>query len=169
MSDIVEAEGLKISKPLYDFIEDAAAGAGLTAEAFWGVVARIATAHTGTNEKLLERREVLQAEIDRWYGTDGPKGPAEQEAFLREIGYIVPEGPDFEIETSGVDPEISSVSGPQLVVPVKNARYALTAMNARRGSLYDALYGTDVISDEGGAEKGGAYNPVRGAKVIAFA
>ena len=169
MTDTVAAAGLSISKPLYDFIEDAAAGAGLSGESFWNAVSRIAASHTATNEALLERREALQRRIDDWYEANGPQGPEAQEAFLREIGYLVDEGADFTIETSGVDPEISAISGPQLVVPVKNARYALNAANARWGSLYDALYGTDVIPEDGGAERGGGYNPVRGAKVIAFA
>jgi malate synthase len=169
MSDTVSAAGLTISKPLFDFIEGAATGAGMQPDEFWGAVARIASAHTGTNEALLEKREKLQKQIDNWYERNGPQGPEAQEDFLREIGYLVEEGPDFTIETTGVDPEIAEIAGPQLVVPVKNARYALNAANARWGSLYDALYGTDAIPEEGGAEKGGGYNPVRGGKVIAFA
>ncbi|MEM0929101.1 MAG: malate synthase G [Pseudomonadota bacterium] len=169
MSDYVPVAGLSVSKPLFDFIEGAATGAGLTAEDFWRAVARISEQHTGTNQALLDKRDALQTQIDTWYTEGGDKGPEAQETFLREIGYIVPEGPDFTIETMGIDPEISQIAGPQLVVPVKNARYALNAANARWGSLYDALYGTDAISEEGGAEKGGGYNPVRGAKVIAFA
>ncbi|MEM9838152.1 MAG: malate synthase G [Pseudomonadota bacterium] len=169
MSDTVSAAGLSVSQPLYAFIEEAAAGAGMGADEFWGAVARIATAHTATNEALLERREALQSQIDRWYEENGPQDAAAQEAFLRDIGYLVPEGGDFTIETSGVDPEVAAISGPQLVVPIKNARYALNAANARWGSLYDALYGTDVISEDGGAERGGGYNPARGAKVIAYA
>jgi malate synthase len=169
MSSTVSVAGLEVSQPLHAFIEEAANGAGILPADFWRHVAKIAEMHMGTNQKLLDRREELQAKIDAWYEKNGPQGPAEQEAFLREIGYLVPEGADFEIETSGVDPEIASIAGPQLVVPVKNARYALNAANARWGSLYDALYGTDAIPEEGGAEKGGGYNPARGAKVIAFA
>ncbi|MCQ8185370.1 malate synthase G [Parvularcula maris] len=169
MTDTVSAAGLEIAKPLYDFIEGAASGAGMTGDEFWNAVARIAQAHAATNEKLLAKREDLQQQIDAWYEKNGPQGPEAQEAFLREIGYLVPEGGDFTIETSGVDAEIAQISGPQLVVPIKNARYALNAANARWGSLYDALYGTDVIGEEDGAERGGAYNPVRGGKVIAFA
>ncbi|MEO1658525.1 MAG: malate synthase G [Pseudomonadota bacterium] len=169
MSDYVPIAGLSVSQPLFDFIEGAATGAGMTAEDFWRAVAKIADQHTATNQALLDKREALQTQIDDWYAEGGDKGPEAQEAFLREIGYIVPEGPDFSIETTGIDPEISQISGPQLVVPVKNARYALNAANARWGSLYDALYGTDAIAEDGGAEKGGGYNPVRGAKVIAFA
>ncbi|NNU15073.1 malate synthase G [Parvularcula sp. ZS-1/3] len=169
MSDTITMAGLTISKPLADFIEGAAAGAGMTAEEFWGAVRRITDKHTETNEKLLAKRADLQGQIDAWYEKNGPQGPEAQEAFLREIGYLVPEGGDFTIETAGVDPEVAEISGPQLVVPVKNARYALNAANARWGSLYDALYGTDAIPEDGGAEKCGAYNPVRGGKVIEFA
>ncbi|MEE4209226.1 MAG: malate synthase G [Parvularcula sp.] len=169
MSATVKAAGLFISKPLYEFIEGAANGAGMLPEDFWRAVAAICEEHGPTNQALLDKRANLQAKIDRWYDENGPQGPAEQERFLREIGYLVDEGPDFVIETSGVDPEIASIAGPQLVVPVKNARYALNAANARWGSLYDALYGTDAIPEDGGAERGGGYNPERGAKVIAFA
>lgn len=169
MSEYVPIAGLTVSKPLFDFIEGAATGAGMSAEDFWRAVAKIAADHTATNQALLDKRDELQTKIDNWYTEGGDKGPEAQEAFLREIGYIVPEGSDFTIETLGIDPEISQISGPQLVVPVKNARYALNAANARWGSLYDALYGTDSIPETDGAEKGGGYNPVRGAKVIAFA
>ncbi|GGY41786.1 malate synthase G [Parvularcula lutaonensis] len=169
MTETISVAGLEVEKPLYDFIAGAAQGAGMSVEDFWRAVAKIAEKHTGTNEALLQKREDLQSKIDAWYIENGPQGPAEQEKFLREIGYIVDEGPDFAIETTGVDPEIAEINGPQLVVPVKNARYALNAANARWGSLYDALYGTDVIPEEGGAEKGKGYNPKRGAKVIEFA
>ncbi|MEM9809841.1 MAG: malate synthase G [Pseudomonadota bacterium] len=169
MSETVSVAGLTISKPLADFIEGAATGAGMTPDDFWRVVADISDRYTDRNQELLEKRDRFQDKIDAWYAEGGDIGPEAQEAFLSEIGYIVPEGSDFSIETTGIDPEISEISGPQLVVPVKNARYALNAANARWGSLYDALYGTDVISEDGGAEKGGAYNPARGAKVIAFA
>ncbi|MEM6914161.1 MAG: malate synthase G, partial [Pseudomonadota bacterium] len=169
MSDYVPVAGLSVSQPLFDFIEGAATGAGMGAEDFWRAVAKITEDHSATNQALLDKRKVLQTQIDTWYTEGGDKGPEAQEQFLRAIGYIVPEGPSLTIETTGVDPEISQISGPQLVVPVKNARYALNAANARWGSLYDALYGTDAIPEDGGAEKGGGYNPVRGAKVIAFA
>ena len=169
MTDTISVAGLQVEKPLYDFIESAAPGAGIAVEDFWRSVAAIAEAHTGTNQALLDKREDLQTKIDEWYTANGPQGPDAQQDYLRGIGYLVDEGPDFTIETSGIDPEIAEISGPQLVVPVKNARYALNAANARWGSLYDALYGTDAIPDEPGSERGGGYNPARGAKVIAFA
>ena len=124
------------------------------------------------NKSLLKTRSDLQAKIDAWFETNSfSKTSLETyEAFLRKIGYIHDDKEDFEIETDNVDPEIALIAGPQLVVPITNARYALNAANARWGSLYDALYGTDVISAEGGAELiAGKYNPIRGSKVISFA
>ena len=123
------------------------------------------------NRALLQNREDLQKAIDAWLidhrGSDFDADA--YTAFLREIGYLVEEGDDFEITTANTDPEIATIAGPQLVVPVLNARYALNAANARWGSLYDALYGTDAISEDDGATRAGGYNPVRGAKVIAHA
>ena len=126
---------------------------------------------TPKNRALLQKRDAFQQKLDDFYKSKRDSGYSheEYETFLRGIGYLLPEGEAFAVSTSNVDPEIAVVAGPQLVVPVMNARYALNAANARWGSLYDALYGTDAISDEDGAERGKAFNPVRGSKVIAWA
>jgi malate synthase len=167
----VEAHGLSIDKRLYDFIvSQAIPGTPVEADAFFAGFSRIVHDLAPKNRALLAKRDDLQAQIDAWYRENGaPADLAAYESFLREIGYLLPEGPDFKIETANVDPEISSIAGPQLVVPVMNARYALNAANARWGSLYDALYGTDAISEADGAEKGKGYNPVRGTKVVSWA
>ena len=167
----VEAHGLSIDKRLYDFIvTQAIPGTEVEADAFFAGFSRIVHDLAPKNRALLAKRDDLQAQIDAWYRKNGaPADLAAYESFLREIGYLLPEGPDFKIETANVDPEISSIAGPQLVVPVMNARYALNAANARWGSLYDALYGTDAVSEADGADKGKGYNPVRGGKVVAWA
>lgn len=166
----VQTHGLSIDRRLYDFVVDQAIpGTQVEAEAFFAGFSKIIHDLAPKNRTLLAKRDALQAEIDAWYRKNGaPSDLAAYEGFLREIGYLLPEGPAFKIETANVDPEISTLAGPQLVVPVMNARYALNAANARWGSLYDALYGTDAISEADGAEKGKVYNPVRGAKVIAW-
>jgi len=166
-----ERAGLHIARALHDFIEtEALAGSGIASDAFWAGFSAIAHDLAPRNRELLARRDELQLKLDQWYRDNGPAADLEAyKAFLAEIGYLVPEGPAFAVTTAHVDPEIAEVAGPQLVVPVMNARYALNAANARWGSLYDALYGTDAIAETDGAEKGTGYNPVRGAKVIAWA
>ncbi|PKF33291.1 malate synthase G [Acinetobacter proteolyticus] len=160
---------LAIAKELYDFIEnEALPGTGLESETYWKNFEQVVVDLSPKNKALLAKRDELQAKIDEWHRNNKFELNA-YKAFLTEIGYLVPEVADFEVTTENVDEEIALLAGPQLVVPVRNARYSLNAANARWGSLYDALYGTDVISEEGGAEKGKGYNPVRGDKVIAFA
>ncbi len=166
----IETHGLSIDKRLHDFIvTQAIPGTQVEADVFFAGLSKIIHELAPKNRALLAKRDALQAEIDAWYRKNGaPLDLAAYETFLREIGYLLPEGPDFKIATADVDPEISTIAGPQLVVPVMNARYALNAANARWGSLYDALYGTDAIPESDGAEKGKGYNPVRGGKVIAW-
>ena len=172
MTERVQAAGLQVAKELYDFVnEKAIPGTGVAQDAFWSGFSAIANELAPRNRKLLAKRDDLQAKIDTYHSDR--KGQsldfAEYKAFLQEIGYLVEPGADFEASTENVEPEIAEMAGPQLVVPVMNARFALNASNARWGSLYDALYGTTVISEEGGAEKGKGYNKVRGDKVIAYA
>ena len=167
----IKSHDLTIDRGLYDFIvEEALPGTGVATDAFFEGLSAIIHDLGPKNIALLEKRAAMQAKIDDWHRNHGaPTDPAAYEAFLREIGYLLPEGDGFSISTSNVDAEIATIAGPQLVVPVMNARYALNAANARWGSLYDALYGTDAIAEEDGAERGTGYNPVRGAKVIAWA
>jgi malate synthase len=167
----VEHHGLSIDARLHEFLVDAALpGSGITAEEFFAGLSSIIHDLAPKNRALLAKRDAFQAQIDDWYRRNGaPSDLAVYEQFLRDIGYILPEGADFKIAVENVDPEIATVAGPQLVVPVMNARYALNAANARWGSLYDALYGTDAIPEGEGAEKGQGYNPVRGTKVISWA
>ena len=171
MSDRVQVAGLDVSKPLHDIIDQAAQGTGIAPESFWEALARLLTTFTPKNRELLAKRDALQARIDAWHRERAgrPHDPQAYKAFLYDIGYLVPEGPDFAITTAGVDPEISRIAGPQLVVPINNARFAVNAANARWGSLYDALYGTDVLPEEPGAHKGPGYNPVRGEQVMTYA
>ncbi|MGO4437167.1 malate synthase G [Rhizobium sp. RAF56] len=166
----IDRNGLAIDATLHDFlIREALPGTGIDADRFFAGFSAIVHELAPKNRTLLAKRDTLQAVIDDWYRKNGaPSDIEDYEAFLRDIGYIVPEGSDFAVSTSGVDAEIATIAGPQLVVPVMNARYALNAANARWGSLYDALYGTDAISEEDGAEKGRSYNPKRGEKVIAW-
>ena len=172
MANRIEVGRLKVDEGLYRLVQDEIApGTGVEAEGFWTSLGEIVADLAPKNRALLNKRDALQQRIDEWYlSTKGePVEPNEYEGFLAEIGYLLPEGGDFQATTTDVDPEIAEVSGPQLVVPVDNARYALNAANARWGSLYDALYGTNVISDEDGKERSAGYNPVRGAAVIAQA
>ncbi|BBZ33472.1 malate synthase G [Mycolicibacterium confluentis] len=172
MSDRVNVGNLRVAKVLHDFItNEALPGTGVDPDSFWAGVDKVVTDLTPQNQDLLARRDDLQAQIDKWHRLRviEPHDAEAYKAFLTEIGYLLPEPEDFTITTSGVDPEIASTAGPQLVVPVLNARFALNASNARWGSLYDALYGTDVIPESDGAEKGSGYNQVRGALVIAYA
>ena len=166
----IEKNGLQIEPVLYDFlVKEALPGSGIDADTFFAGFSKIVHDLAPKNRELLAKRDRMQAALDDWYRKNGaPVDIAVYEAFLREIGYIVPEGPAFTVSTANVDPEISHIAGPQLVVPVMNARYALNAANARWGSLYDALYGTDAIPETDGAEKGRGYNPKRGEKVIAW-
>ncbi|AYG57445.1 malate synthase G [Rhizobium jaguaris] len=167
----IEKNGLQIEPVLYEFlVNEALPGSGVDPDAFFAGFSAIVHDLASKNRDLLAKRDRMQAALDDWYRKNGaPVDMAAYEAFLREIGYILPEGPAFSVSTANVDPEIASIAGPQLVVPVMNARYALNAANARWGSLYDALYGTDAIPETDGAEKGRGYNPKRGEKVIAWA
>mgnify|MGYP000983868383 FL=1 len=164
--------GLQVANELHRFVEEQVLpGTGVNSEAFWAGFSQIVSDLAPKNAALLAERDRIQAEMDAWHQAHpGPIADmAAYQAFLAQIGYIVPAPADVHATTSNVDDELAVQAGPQLVVPVLNARYALNAANARWGSLYDALYGTDAIPEDGGAEKGAGYNPARGAKVIAFA
>ena len=175
VDDVVKASqsmSLKVSKDLKDFLENEVLdGLDISSDHFWTSFEEILNEFSPRNKELLEKREDIQSSIDAWHieRRDSEHNHMEYKSFLEKIGYIAPRSGDFTITTSNVDPEIKTIAGPQLVVPVMNARFALNAANARWGSLYDALYGTDVISDEDGAKREGGYNPIRGDKVIAFA
>jgi malate synthase len=172
MTDRVPVGNLRVARVLYDFVNnEALPGTDIDPDSFWAGADKVITDLTPKNQGLLARRDELQAQIDKWHRHHviEPHDPEAYRQFLTEIGYLLPEPEDFTITTSGLDDEITTTAGPQLVVPVLNARFALNAANARWGSLYDALYGTDVIPETDGAEKGAGYNPVRGDKVIAYA
>ena len=169
MTKRVERDGLQVAADLAAFVEDRALpGTGVAAETFWSGLARMVAELGPKNRAFLATREEMQGQIDAWHlaHKGQPHDAGEYEGFLREIGYLLPEGEDFAIDTSGVDPEIAHVPGPQLVVPITNARFALNAANARWGSLYDALYGTDALGD---LPAGGGYDSARGGRVIAWA
>ena len=162
---------LSVAEELSSFLStEVLPGLEISEDHFWSSLEKIIQEFSPRNKELLDIRELMQGQIDAWHLAN----PGEEKNldvykdFLKEIGYLLPEGKDFKITTENVDPEISTIAGPQLVVPVMNARFALNAANARWGSLYDALYGTDMISEDDGASRAGAYNSIRGNKVIAF-
>ncbi len=164
--------GLQVATSLYNLIEqDIAPGTGINSTAFWEAFAKVLEELSPRNRELLAKRDAMQQQIDDYHRAHRGQAhnAADYKAFLQEIGYLTSDVEDFEIATTNVDSEITSQAGPQLVVPVKNARFALNAANARWGSLYDALYGTDAISEADGADKSGSYNPIRGQRVIEFA
>src|SRR3954447_23080870 len=171
-TDRVTVGGLQVARVLHAFVRDEALpGSGIEEDAFWSGFEAILSDLVPRNRALLARRDELQRALDEWH--EKHRGPVEDEAayeqLLRGLGYLVDEPADFTIETSGVDEEVATQAGPQLVVPMLNARFAANAANARWGSLYDALYGTDVLPEEDGQERGTSYNPKRGAAVIARA
>ncbi len=172
MTHRVQVGGLQIAEVLHDLVaNEIVPGLSISAETFWQGLGNCLVKMATLDEALLAKREQLQAQIDAWHQQHAGQAhdPVAYKAFLQDIGYLLPEGDDFTISTSNTDPEISEVAGPQLVVPVMNARFSLNAANARWGSLYDSLYGTDVIPENDGAEIQKDYNPVRGARVVAFA
>ena len=169
MTERVNEGKLSISTSLHALLEqEIAPDLNLDTAKFWQDFQKIAEKYIPINENLLKKREELQTKIDEWHLSNKDFDFDSYKSFLKDIGYLVEEGADFEISTANVDAEIAQIAGPQLVVPVMNARFSLNAANARWGSLYDALYGTDMISEDDGADRGGAYNPVRGDKVIDF-
>ncbi|MFK7996621.1 MAG: malate synthase G [Granulosicoccus sp.] len=165
------AGGLTVAQPLHDFIvNEALPGTDIDADSFFSSMSDIFRNLSASNQSMLDKRAELQSQIDEWHRAHpGTIEPASYKAFLQEIGYLVPEVADFSVNVTGVDQEIAETAGPQLVVPVNNARYALNAANARWGSLYDALYGTDAIDEDGGATRTGGYNAVRGERVVSYA
>ncbi|MGR5222082.1 malate synthase G [Vibrio parahaemolyticus] len=172
MSSRIQQGSLKIDSTLHALVNDhIIPGTGIDAGAFWQSFEAILNDLAPKNKALLIKRDDLQHQIDVWHQERAGQAinPVEYKTFLQQIGYLVPEGDDFEVSTANVEPEIATQAGPQLVVPIMNARFALNAANARWGSLYDALYGTDVISEDDGAERGGSFNPVRGEKVVKYA
>ena len=171
MSNRLNRSNLQVSEALVKFIEnEALPNTGVNSEVFWSELEAILDKFVPQNKALLQKRTSFKNKIDDFYKTNKGKKiiPDDYIKFLKDINYIVPVGSDFQINTKNVDPELSLNAGPQLVVPVMNARYALNAANARWGSMYDALYGTDVISEENGAEKGKSYNPIRGQHVVNY-
>ena len=170
MSDRIEISGLSIDSGLYQLIEtEVAPGTDVAAQHFWQSLADICESLGADNRALLDERDALQAQIDDWHKSHlGPIDLQQYKSFLKEIGYLVEEGDAFQVSTENVDDEVALIAGPQLVVPVDNSRYALNAANARWYSLYDALYGTDIILEVEGCKKTAKYNPVRGQQVIRY-
>ena len=171
MTERITVGGIQVDEVLYEFVNtEALPGTGIDQDAFWAGTAEIFADLAPRNRELLAKRDSLQQQIDEWHRANpGPVDAAAYKEFLTGIGYLLPQPEGVTATTENVDDEIAVIAGPQLVVPILNARFALNAANARWGSLYDALYGTDAISEEGGAEKGDSYNKVRGDKVIAWA
>src|SRR5208282_1862818 len=171
MPETIRTDDIDVDARLYRFVNDEAMpGTGMDAAAFWRGFAALVRRLAPRNAQLLERRDLLQSQIDDWHRRHPGANfdPAAYQAFLRDIGYLTAEPAAFCVTTANVDPEISHVAGPQLVVPMNNARYALNAANARWGSLYDALYGTDAIAHDDAAGRAGGYNAERGARVIRY-
>ncbi|MEW1740594.1 malate synthase G, partial [Nocardia beijingensis] len=172
MTERIQVGGLQVARVLHEFVEnEALPGSGVDSAAFWAGAEQVINDLAPRNRALLAERDEIQGKVDAWHA-EHPGANYDKAAyknFLTEIGYLRPEPADFQITTQNVDEEIAATAGPQLVVPVMNARFAINAANARWGSLYDALYGTDAISEAGGAEKGTGYNKVRGDKVIEWA
>ena len=172
MSERIDVAGLSVAKELHGFVEnEVLPGLAIVPDDFWRGFASLLAAFSPRNKALLAVRDDLQRQIDQWHQDHAGQSidEAQYESFLKRIGYLLPAIEDFEITTQNVDPEIATIAGPQLVVPIMNARFALNAANARWGSLFDALYGTDVIEESPGYEKGGRYNEKRGERVIAYA
>lgn len=170
MTNYIKVGSLQVANELYDFInKEALPGSEVDQQTFWSGLEALIKDLAPKNKQLLAVRDEIQKKINNWHLENKEFDFGQYKSFLEEIGYLEPEAEDFKITTENVDEEIAVQAGPQLVVPINNGRYALNAANARWGSLYDALYGTDAISEDGGAQKGGAYNPVRGEKVISFA
>ena len=170
MSNRITVGNLSIDGALFEFINtQVLAGLDISPELYWQKLSDINDEFASKNKQLIDERAQLQASIDQWHIQHPTFNRANYKSFLQDIGYLTPQVEDFEISTANVDPEIAQLAGPQLVVPIMNARFALNAVNARWGSLYDALYGSNIIDEADGAEKVGSYNPVRGQKVIQFA
>jgi malate synthase len=170
MANEITIENLSVSQPLFDFIEqEVLPGISISSSHFWQTFSAIIDDLSPQNRALLATRDAMQTSIDNYHQTNKPHDFSHYKNFLKKINYLEPVVKDFAINTHGVDDELALMAGPQLVVPIMNARFALNAVNARWGSLYDALYGTDVISNDDGAQSGANYNPIRGQKVVAFA